>query len=47
MRKKYRVLVCEPESKKQISKPGRRWDDNIKMNLKGIWYMDVEWFILL
>jgi hypothetical protein len=46
MRKKHRVLFCEPECKKSLSKPGRRWEDNIKMNFKGIWYVDVDCIIL-
>ena len=29
----YRVLVGEPEGKKPLGKPRRRWEGNIKMNL--------------
>jgi hypothetical protein len=34
----YRVLVGRPESKKPLGRPRRRWEDNIKMDLreKGI-----------
>jgi hypothetical protein len=29
----YRVLVGMPESKRQLGRPRRRWEDNIKMDL--------------
>ena len=29
----YRVLVGEPEGKRQLGRPRRRWEDNIKMDL--------------
>jgi hypothetical protein len=34
----YRVLVGRPEGKGPLSRPRRRWEDNIKMDLreKGI-----------
>jgi hypothetical protein len=30
----YRVLVGRPEGKRSLGRPRRRWDDNIKMDLK-------------
>ena len=30
----YRVLVGKPEGKRPLGKPGRRWEDNIKMYLQ-------------
>jgi hypothetical protein len=30
----YKVLVEKPEGKRPIGKPRRRWDDDIKMDLK-------------
>jgi hypothetical protein len=30
----YRVLVGKPEVKKQLGRPRRRWEDNIKMDLQ-------------
>jgi len=30
----YRVLVGRPECKRPLGRPRRRWDDNIKKNLK-------------
>jgi len=29
----YRVLVRKPEGKRQLGRPRRRWEDNIKMVL--------------
>jgi hypothetical protein len=31
----YRVLVGRPEGKRPLGRLSRRWEDNIKMNLKG------------
>jgi len=30
----YRVLVGKPEGKRPLARPRRRWEDNIKMDLK-------------
>jgi hypothetical protein len=32
----YRVLVGEPEGKKPLERPRRRWEDGIKMDLREI-----------
>jgi hypothetical protein len=32
----YRVLVGSPEGKRPLGRSRRRWEDNIKMNLRGI-----------
>jgi hypothetical protein len=32
----YRVLVGRPEGKRTLGKPRRRWEDNIKMDLREI-----------
>jgi len=32
----YRVLVGEPEGKRPLGKPSRRWEDNIKMDLQEV-----------
>jgi len=38
----YRVLVGKPEGKRPLGRPRRRWDDNIKMDLRevgcGVWF---------
>ena len=35
-REVYRVLVEKPEGKRQMGRPRRRWEDNIKMNLQEV-----------
>jgi hypothetical protein len=32
----YRVLVGEPEGKRPLGRPSRRWEDNIKMDLQEV-----------
>jgi len=32
----HRVLVGKPEGKRPLERPGRRWEDNIKMNLREV-----------
>ena len=36
MRGVYRVLVGKPEGKRQLGRPRRRWEDNIKMDLQEV-----------
>jgi hypothetical protein len=35
-RSHYRVLVGRPKGKRQLGRPRRRWEDNIKMDLREI-----------
>ena len=35
-RNAYRVLVGKPESKRPLGRPRRRWEDNIKMDLREV-----------
>ena len=32
----HRVLVGKPEGKRPLARPRRRWEDNIKMDLKEV-----------
>ena len=32
----YRVLVGKPEEKRRLGRPRRRWEDNIKMDLREV-----------
>jgi hypothetical protein len=32
----YRILVGRPKGKKPLERPMRRWEDNIKMDLREI-----------
>ena len=42
----YRVLVGKHEGKRQLGKPRRRWEDNIKMDLQemGLDRRELIWF---
>ncbi|KAJ4428782.1 hypothetical protein ANN_25775 [Periplaneta americana] len=45
-RNAYRVLVRRPEGKRPLGRPRRRWEDNIKMDLREVGYGDREWINL-
>jgi hypothetical protein len=36
----HSIVVGKPEGKRQLGRPRRRWEDNIKMNLQevGWWH---------
>jgi hypothetical protein len=36
MRGVYRILLGKPEGKRPLGRPGRRWEDNIKIDLKEV-----------
>jgi hypothetical protein len=42
-REMYRVLVGKPEGKKPLGRPRRRWEDEIRMDLRDIGWGSVEW----
>ncbi|KAJ4427519.1 hypothetical protein ANN_25167 [Periplaneta americana] len=42
----YRVLVGRPEGKKPLGRPRRRWEDDIKMDLREVGYDDRDWINL-
>jgi hypothetical protein len=37
MRGAYRVLVGKPEGRRLLGRTTRRWEDNIKMDLREVW----------
>ena len=39
-------LVGEPEGKRPLGRPMRRWEDNIKMNLKEVVCGGMDWIEL-
>jgi hypothetical protein len=41
-----RSLVGEPEGKRPLGKPRRRWEDNIKLDLGKIGWGDMDWIDL-
>jgi hypothetical protein len=42
----YRVLAGRPEGKRPLGRPRRRWEDNIKMDLREIRIDEVNWIRL-
>ena len=42
-RNAYRVLVGKPEGKRPLGRPRRRWDDNIKTDLREVDYDPGDW----
>ncbi|KAJ4436836.1 hypothetical protein ANN_16968 [Periplaneta americana] len=45
-RNAYRVLVGRPAGKRPLGRPRRRWEDNIKMDLREVGCDDREWINL-
>ncbi|KAJ4439340.1 hypothetical protein ANN_07462 [Periplaneta americana] len=45
-RNAYRLLVGKPEGKIPLGRPKRRWEDNIKMDLREVGYDDRDWLNL-
>ncbi|KAJ4438503.1 hypothetical protein ANN_14448 [Periplaneta americana] len=45
-RNAYGVLVGRPEGKRPSGRPRRRWEDNIKIDLREVGYDDREWINL-
>ena len=45
-RNAYRVLVGKPESKRPLGRPRRRWEDNIKMDLREVGSDPRDWIAL-
>ena len=48
----YRVLVGKPEREREtererpFGRPGRVWDDNIKMDLQEVGFGGMDWIVL-
>ena len=45
-RNAYRVLVGNHEGKRPLGRPRRRWEDNIKMNLREVGCDSRDWIDL-
>jgi hypothetical protein len=45
-RNAYRILVGNPEGKRSLGRPKRRWVDNIKVDLTEIRWDGVDWIDL-
>jgi hypothetical protein len=46
VRSAYNILVGRPEGRRPLGRPRRRWEDNIKMDLREIGFGDVDWIHL-
>jgi hypothetical protein len=42
----YRILVGKPEGKRPLERPRRRWEDNIRMDLREIGWGGMDWIDL-
>jgi hypothetical protein len=45
-RNTYRILVGKPEGKRSLERPRRRWEDNIRMDLREIVWGGMDWIDL-
>ena len=45
-RNAYRVLVGKPERNRPLGRPRRRWEDNIKMDLREVGCDPRDWIAL-
>ena len=45
-RKAHRVLVGKPEGKRPLGRPTRRWEDNIKVDLREVGCDPGDWIAL-
>ena len=46
LRNAYRILVGKPEGKRPLGMPRRRWEDNIRMDLREVGCDPGEWIYL-
>jgi hypothetical protein len=42
----HNILVGKPEGRRPLGRPRRRWEDNIKMDLRELGFGDVDWIRL-
>jgi hypothetical protein len=42
----YRALVGKPEGRKPLGRTRRRWEDNIKMDLREVGWGGMDWINL-
>jgi hypothetical protein len=39
----YRILVGRPEGRRQLGRPRRRWEDDIKMDFQEVGWGGFDW----
>jgi hypothetical protein len=42
----FRILVGKQEGNRQLGRPRRRWEDNIKMDFRAIGWGGIDWIDL-
>jgi hypothetical protein len=42
----YKVLVGKPEGRRPLGRPRRRWEDNIKMDLREVGCSGIDWIYI-
>jgi hypothetical protein len=42
----HNILFGRPEGRRPLGRPRRRWEDNIKMDLREMGFGDVDWIYL-
>jgi hypothetical protein len=47
MRNVYNILVGKPEGNRPLGRPRRRWEDNVRMDVREIGCKDVDWMHLV
>jgi hypothetical protein len=43
----YRILVGRPEGRRPLGRLRRRWEDNIKMDLREVGWEGMDWIELI
>jgi hypothetical protein len=46
IRNAYSILVGRPEGNRPLGIPRNRWEDNIRMDLREIWWKGMDWIHL-
>jgi hypothetical protein len=46
MRNAYKILVTKPEGTRPLRRPKSRREDNIRIDLREIWWESMEWIHL-
>jgi len=46
VKNRRKILIGNPERKRLLRRPRRRWEDNIRMNLSEICWERVDWMHL-
>jgi hypothetical protein len=46
MRNPYKIFIVKSEGKRPLGRPRRRWEDNIRVDLREIGWEVVDWMHL-